>query len=88
MARHAVTGQPAAIKIVQKKNAQLSQAGSLAALDQLDATMNNTGEPKRMPYGIEREVAIMKLIEHPHIMKLYDIWENRTEMLKTLLPKF
>ena len=81
MARHAVTCQPAAIKIVQKKNAQLSQAGSLAALDQLDAVMNNTGEgPKRMPYGIEREVAIMKLIEHPHIMKLYDIWENRTEM--------
>lgn len=81
MARHAVTGQPAAIKIVQKKNAQLSQAGSLAALDQLDAAMNNTGEgPKRIPYGIEREVAIMKLIEHPHIMKLYDIWENRTEM--------
>jgi serine/threonine-protein kinase HSL1 (negative regulator of Swe1 kinase) len=81
MARHAVTGQPAAIKIVQKKNAQLSQAGSLAALDQMDAAMNNTGEgPKRMPYGIEREVAIMKLIEHPHIMKLYDIWENRTEM--------
>jgi hypothetical protein len=89
MARHAVTGQPAAIKIVQKKNAQLSQAGSLAALDQLDAVMNNAGEgPKRMPYGIEREAAIMKLIEHPHIMKLYDIWENRTEMLNTLLPSF
>jgi serine/threonine-protein kinase HSL1, negative regulator of Swe1 kinase len=81
MARHAVTGQPAAIKIVQKKNAQLSQAGSLAALDQLDAATNSNGEgPKRMPFGIEREVAIMKLIEHPHIMKLYDIWENRTEM--------
>lgn len=81
MARHAVTGQLAAIKIVQKRNAQLSQAGSLAALDQKDAAMGNYGEgPKRMPYGIEREVAIMKLIEHPHIMKLYDIWENRTEM--------
>jgi serine/threonine protein kinase len=35
---------------------------------------------KRMPVGIEREVAIMKLIRHPNIMKLYDIWENRTEM--------
>ena len=81
MARHAVTGQPAAIKIVQKKNAQLSQAGSLAALDQVDAALNSQGDgAKRMPYGIEREVAIMKLIEHPHIMKLYDIWENRTEM--------
>jgi serine/threonine protein kinase len=35
---------------------------------------------RRMPVGIEREVAIMKLIQHPNIMKLYDIWENRTEM--------
>ncbi len=81
MARHAITGQPAAIKIVQKKNAQLSQAGSLAALDQKDAALNGQGDgARKMPFGIEREVAIMKLIEHPHIMKLYDIWENRTEM--------
>jgi serine/threonine protein kinase len=81
MARHALTGQLAAIKIVQKKDAQLSQAGSLAALDQMDAVLKNPADGgKRMPYGVEREVAIMKLIDHPHIMKLYDIWENRTEM--------
>lgn len=81
MARHAVTGQPSAIKIVQKKNAQLSQAGSLASLDKKDVAFPDSGDGfRRMPYGIEREVAIMKLIEHPHIMKLYDIWENRTEM--------
>jgi serine/threonine-protein kinase HSL1 (negative regulator of Swe1 kinase) len=80
MARHAITGQPAAIKIVQKKNAQMSQAGSLASLDRNDAQFKEGEGVRRMPYGIEREVAIMKLIEHPHIMKLYDIWENRTEM--------
>lgn len=81
MARHAATGQLAAIKIVQKKNAQLSQAGSLASLDRKEATsINHRDGFRKMPYGIEREVAIMKLIEHPHIMKLYDIWENRTEM--------
>jgi serine/threonine-protein kinase HSL1 (negative regulator of Swe1 kinase) len=80
-ARHAVTGQLAAIKIVQKRNAQLSQAGSLAALDQMDAAMKGPANgAMRMPYGVEREVAIMKLIDHPHINKLYDIWENRTEM--------
>jgi hypothetical protein len=81
LARHAYTGQEAAIKIVQKKNAQLSQAGSLAALDQAEARMPDPGDGlRRMPVGIEREVAIMKLIQHPNIMKLYDIWENRTEM--------
>lgn len=80
-ARHRYTGQHAAIKIVQKKHAQLSQAGSLAQLDQAEAMMPTPSDGlRRMPYGIEREVAIMKLIEHPNIMKLYDIWENRTEM--------
>lgn len=81
LARHALTGQPAAIKIVQKKNAQLSQAGSLADLDRRDAELPHVEDGfRRMPFGIEREVAIMKLIDHPHIMRLYDIWENRTEM--------
>jgi serine/threonine-protein kinase HSL1 (negative regulator of Swe1 kinase) len=81
LARHAITQQTAAIKIVQKKNAQLSQAGSLASLDRKDAAISHPEDNlRRMPYGIEREVAIMKLIEHPHILKLYDIWENRTEM--------
>jgi serine/threonine-protein kinase HSL1 (negative regulator of Swe1 kinase) len=81
LARHAITGQPAAIKIVPKENAKLSQAGSLASLDRKDGILieNNDGF-RKMPYGIEREIAIMKLIDHPHIMKLYDIWENRTEM--------
>lgn len=81
MARHIYTGQQAAIKIVQKKTAQISQAGSLADLDKADSEMPETEESwRRMPVGIEREVAIMKLIQHPNIMKLYDIWENRKEM--------
>ena len=81
LARHAYTGQEAAVKIVQKKNALISQAGSLAALDQAEASVVDSGDGlRRMPVGIEREVAIMKLIQHPNIMKLYDIWENRSEM--------
>jgi serine/threonine-protein kinase HSL1 (negative regulator of Swe1 kinase) len=81
LARHAVTGQEAAVKIVQKKNAQLSQAGSLAAFDKAESNIPDSGDGlRRMPVGIEREVAIMKLIQHPNIMKLHDIWENRTEM--------
>ncbi len=79
LARHVYTGQEAAIKIVQKDNAHISQAGSLQHLDKAEAQLAGDGL-KQMPLGIEREVAIMKLIQHPHIMKLYDIWENRTEM--------
>lgn len=81
LARHAYTGQEAAIKIVQKRSAQMSQAGSLAAIDRAEAMQSDSKDGlRRMPMGIEREVAIMKLIQHPNIMKLYDIWENRTEM--------
>ncbi|KAH6710854.1 hypothetical protein BKA61DRAFT_104529 [Leptodontidium sp. MPI-SDFR-AT-0119] len=84
-ARHMYSGQEAAIKIVQKKNAQISQAGSLANLEEVESSQADSEDGvKRMPLGIEREVAIMKLIQHPNIMKLYDIWENRTEIYLVL----
>ncbi|CAN6628270.1 probable serine/threonine-protein kinase Kcc4p [Trichomonascus vanleenenianus] len=63
LAKHCVTGQLAAVKIVPK---------SIVGLDE-----NNNGT---LPYGIEREVIIMKLIEHPNVMGLYDVWENKGEL--------
>ena len=75
-ARHALTGQDAAIKIVSKKSAELLRSTSLAVMDTLVAK-----EGKRLiPLGIEREVVIMKLIEHPNVISLYDVWENRGEL--------
>lgn len=38
------------------------------------------GGGRQMPSGIEREVVIMKLIEHPNVISLYDVWENRGEL--------
>lgn len=34
---------------------------------------------KMEPYSfqVEREIAIMKLIEHPHVLGLYDVYENK-----------
>lgn len=29
------------------------------------------------PCQVEREIAIMKLIEHPHVLGLYDVYENK-----------
>lgn len=26
---------------------------------------------------VEREIAIMKLIEHPHVLGLFDVYENK-----------
>ena len=30
-----------------------------------------------IPFQVEREIAIMKLIEHPHVLGLYDVYENK-----------
>lgn len=80
-ARHSVTHQPVAVKIIAKKTARMTQSGSIAQLDQFDSHLpDSVNGVRRMPLAIEREVAILKLIEHPNIVKLYDIWENRNEM--------
>lgn len=79
LAKHAVTGQAAAIKIVSKKSAAMVQSESIAAMDR-NASMLGDQATRPMPFGIEREVVIMKLIEHPNVINLYDIWENRGEL--------
>jgi serine/threonine-protein kinase HSL1, negative regulator of Swe1 kinase len=81
LCRHNITNQLAAVKIVNRRMAYLVQDSSLAALSKWDNALpeQNNGE-MRIPMAIEREVAILKLIEHPNIMKLYDVWENRSEM--------
>ena len=80
-ARHQFTGQRAAVKIVSKRTVELLRSDSLAGMDKLLADMGSTSNGHRaIPYGIEREVIIMKLIEHPNIISLYDLWENRGEL--------
>ncbi|SPO00014.1 related to protein kinase Gin4p [Cephalotrichum gorgonifer] len=85
LCRHRVTHELAAVKIVAKNSSQLVQAGSLRSIDRSDNRMPERikGE-MRIPMAIEREVAILKLIQHPNIMKLWDIWENRKEIYLVL----
>jgi hypothetical protein len=80
LAKHALTGQTAAIKIVSKKSAVLVQSASMANMDKTLVTASNGNGSRQIPFGIEREVVIMKLIEHPNIINLYDVWENRGEL--------
>jgi len=83
LARHRVGQHLVAVKIVAKSTAHLNQAGSLANLDRIDhrrPIVSADGSVRRMPLAIEREVAILKLIQHPNIIELLDIWENRQEM--------
>ncbi|KAI9788843.1 MAG: hypothetical protein M1816_006507 [Peltula sp. TS41687] len=78
-ARHALTGQIAAVKIVSKVAA--ARAAQTTSLQGRDLVPGSEQDPNRqMPFGIEREVVILKLIEHSHIVSLYDVWENRGEL--------
>lgn len=81
LARHRVTHQSVAVKIIPKRTAYLSQAGSIAQLDRLERRKPEEAHGiRRLPVTVEREIAIMKLIEHTNIIKILDVWENRNEM--------
>ncbi|KAI0397709.1 hypothetical protein F5Y17DRAFT_454861 [Xylariaceae sp. FL0594] len=84
LARHRTTHEVVAVKILAKNMTQLTAAGSMAELDKWDRTRDEFNAQRQMPLSIEREVAILKLIDHPNIVKLYDIWENRAEIYLVL----
>lgn len=65
---HQTTGQKAAVKVVSK-----SELGDMGDNTGAPATRTETGS---LPYGIEREIIIMKLLTHPNVLRLYDVWET------------
>lgn len=77
-ARHCLTGQFAAVKIVSKSVAAKLRTTSLAHMEHLLSAGDQRERP--IPFGIEREVIIMRLIKHPNVITLYDVWENRGEL--------
>src|SRR6266545_7010167 len=69
IARHSKTGQYAAIKIIPK--------GSLSSRVSLNRLAD---EVERNLLAVEREIVVMKLIDHPNILKLYDVWETSSSL--------
>ena len=90
LAKHTITGKLAAIKIVPK--IILNEDTNNINGNGNGNGNGNKGRKKRkpkvdengLPYGIEREIIIMKLISHPNIMALYDVWENKNELYLVL----
>ena len=80
--RHKTRNQYGAVKIVTRTTAESTRAQSLANLiESTKGTMTPSASGhKPIPYGLEREIAVMKLLEHPNIVRLYDVWENRNEL--------
>ncbi|CAK9441474.1 uncharacterized protein LODBEIA_P53420 [Lodderomyces beijingensis] len=78
LAKNVETGQLAAVKIVPKSNfKKLENPKYKRYSNELEGDDEAT---QRLPYGIEREIIIMKLISHPNIMGLYDVWENKNDL--------
>lgn len=80
IARHSHSGQITAIKIISRNNKKMQPSESLLAMDRNVGIPAGKAGARWMPHGIEREVVIMKLINHPNIMSIYDVWENRGEL--------
>lgn len=85
LVRHVDTGQLGAVKIISRKMAEQVRAQSLANLvaapeRSLQDLVAAGKVPAPPPPGLMREISIMKLLDHPNIVKLYDVWENHNEL--------
>lgn len=78
--RHVVTNQKGAAKIVAKSVAEQVCAISMANLVKSAQTDSATADGPVIPFGLEREICIMKLLDHPNIVRLLDVWENHNEL--------
>ena len=97
LAKNMETGQLAAIKIVPKKKAfvHCSNNGTVPNSYSSSMVTSNVSSPsiasrehsnhsQTNPYGIEREIVIMKLISHTNVMALFEVWENKSELYLVL----
>lgn len=79
--RHRQTDQLGAVKIITRSSAETTRAQSLANLiESTHGCPPHAPGYKPIPFGLEREIAVMKLLEHRNIVRLYDVWENRNEL--------
>lgn len=70
------TNQQAAIKVISKAIFNAKGAAKESAVA--------ASTPDALPYGIEREIIIMKLLNHPNVLRLYDVWETNSNLYMVL----
>ncbi|KAK7681394.1 hypothetical protein QCA50_015486 [Cerrena zonata] len=66
IARHRRTGQLAAVKILP--------------LHPSRTTADNQAKTEKQRLGIDREITMMKLMNHPNIMRIYDVYEGDRQL--------
>jgi serine/threonine protein kinase len=74
IAKHRRTGQLAAVKILPIAPLVNSRSSL--------ATQQAKSEKQRL--GIDREITMMKLMKHPNIMRIYDVFEGEKELFLVL----
>ncbi|KAJ7719183.1 hypothetical protein DFH07DRAFT_898804 [Mycena maculata] len=74
IAKHNVTGKLAAVKILPLAPLVNSRASL--------ATQQAKTDKQRL--GIDREITMMKLMNHPNIMRIYDVYEGAKELFLVL----
>ncbi|KAF5310536.1 hypothetical protein D9619_007841 [Psilocybe cf. subviscida] len=74
IAKHRRTGQLAAVKILPLAPLVNSRASL--------ATQQAKSDKQRL--GIDREITMMKLMNHPNIMRIYDVYEGESELFLVL----
>ncbi|KAF7316312.1 Protein kinase domain-containing protein [Mycena indigotica] len=74
IAKHRVTGQLAAVKILPLAPLVNSRASL--------ATQQAKSDKQRL--GIDREITMMKLMNHPNIIRIYDVYEGAKELFLVL----
>ncbi|KAI0739066.1 hypothetical protein C8Q80DRAFT_228157 [Daedaleopsis nitida] len=70
IARHRRTGQLAAVKILPLQPFLSSRTN----------TSNAQAKAEKQRLGIDREIIMMKLMNHPNIMRIYDVYEGDKEL--------
>ncbi|KAI0822957.1 Pkinase-domain-containing protein [Trametes gibbosa] len=69
IARHRRTGQLAAVKILPLQPFLTSRTAA-----------NAQAKAEKQRLGIDREIIMMKLMNHPNIMRIYDVYEGEKEL--------
>ena len=75
IAKNAETNIYAAMKVIDKAAPERETVCSIAT-----ATSKEEDKCEKVKHSIEREVVIMKLIQHPNVIQLYDVYEDSENM--------
>lgn len=74
IAKHRLTGQLAAVKILPIQ----------PLFDSRTSLTTKLAKSDKQRLGIDREIAMMKLMNHPNIMRIYDVYEGEKELFLVL----